>query len=220
MLHTYSLIHDDLPCMDNDDYRRGKLTNHKVFGEGLAVLAGDALLTLSFEIIGRELKEHEPLVVLRVVQELAQAAGCKGMVAGQVMDIISEHKQLTTDELRQLDQQKTGALIEASLKIGGLLAGGQPQAICNLSSYGRAFGWGFQIIDDILDITGDAQQMGKQTGQDEKRQKATYPAMLGLTKSRELADLAAAQAREALAELPGNTQPLLALTGYLTQRES
>lgn len=219
LLHTYSLIHDDLPCMDNDDYRRGKLTNHKVFGENTAVLAGDALLTMAFEILSQD-AAHDPRVVVRVVQEVAKAAGHQGMVAGQVMDLLSEHQRLTHEQIQQLHQLKTGALIEASLKTGALLSGADEEALQALTQYGQAYGLGFQITDDILDVVGDTRIMGKEAGRDQAQEKATYPALFGIEVSRKLALEAANQAKQALAKLPGDTKPLGAMADYLTQRES
>lgn len=219
LLHTYSLIHDDLPCMDNDDYRRGRLTNHKVFGEDIAILAGDALLTLTFEILSSELK-HKPDVALQVVKEVAKASGYQGMIGGQVMDLLSEHKKLTKEQIEELHQQKTGALIEVSLKIGALLSNAEPTMVKALCRYGQAFGLSFQITDDILDVVGNSQQMGKRTGRDQAKEKATYPAIFGIETSKTLALEGVATAKAALADLPGDTAPLEALADYLTQRES
>jgi len=220
LLHTYSLIHDDLPCMDDDDYRRGRLTNHKVFGEAMAVLAGDGLLTLAFEVLSKEQKEQAPLSVLKAVQDLARAVGSEGMIGGQVMDLLSEHCDLSQAELRQLDNLKTGALIQVSLKIGALLAGAAPVTIRALCRYGEAFGLAYQITDDILDAVGEAHKMGKLPGADLKQGKATYTTILGLEKARELANQSTNAAKAALKELPGNTEIFWALADYLPQRES
>jgi len=219
LLHTYSLIHDDLPCMDNDDYRRGRLTNHKVFGEDMAVLAGDGLLTLTFEILSSELQDR-PAKALAVIAELAKAGGWQGMIAGQVMDLLSEHKKLTKEEIELLHRQKTGALIEASLKIGAVLSDAQPHMIEALSRYGQAFGLVFQITDDILDVIGDAGLMGKNTGSDQAKEKATYPSLFGIEASKLMAQEGVVSAKAALADLPGDTTPLAALADYLIQRES
>jgi geranylgeranyl diphosphate synthase type II len=220
LVHTYSLIHDDLPCMDDDDYRRGRLTSHKVFGENMAVLAGDALLTLAFEVISRDQKEQPSLAVLQAVRDLAQAAGSEGMIGGQVMDILSENQILSQNELQQLDRLKTGALIRVSLKIGALLAGAAPDVVKALCRYGDAFGLAFQITDDILDAVGDAEKMGKMPGADVKLGKATYATILGLERARELAAQSAETAKAALKDIHGDTAVLWALADYVMKRES
>lgn len=220
LVHTYSLIHDDLPCMDDDDYRRGRLTSHKVFGENMAVLAGDALLTLAFEVISRDQKDQPSLAVLQAVRDLAQAAGSEGMIGGQVMDILSENQILSQNELQQLDRLKTGALIRVSLKIGALLAGAAPDVIKAMCRYGDAFGLAFQITDDILDAVGDAEKMGKMPGADVKQGKATYATILGLERARELAAQSAETAKAALKDIHGDTAVLMALAEYVIKRES
>lgn len=220
LVHTYSLIHDDLPCMDDDDYRRGQLTSHKVFGESIAVLAGDGLLTLAFEVIGRDQKEQPPLAVLQAIRDLALAAGSEGMIGGQVMDILSENQNLTQAELQLLDNLKTGALIKASLKIGALLAGAVPEVVQALCRYGEAFGLAFQITDDILDAVGDPQKMGKLPGADVKHGKATYTTLLGVARAQGLALESVERAKAALLSIPGDTTVLRALADQLIQRES
>lgn len=220
LVHTYSLIHDDLPCMDDDDYRRGRLTSHKVFGENMAVLAGDALLTLAFEVISRDQKDQPSLAVLQAVRDLAQAAGSEGMIGGQVMDILSENQILSQNELQQLDRLKTGALIRVSLKIGALLAGAAPDVVKALCRYGDAFGLAFQITDDILDAVGDAEKMGKMPGADVKQGKATYATILGLERAGELAAQSAETAKAALKDIHGDTAVLMALADYVMKRES
>lgn len=220
LVHTYSLIHDDLPCMDDDDFRRGRLTSHKVFGEDMAVLAGDALLTLAFEVISRDQKDQPALAVLQAVRDLAQASGSEGMIGGQVMDILSENHALSQNELQQMDNLKTGALIRASLKIGALLAGAAPDVVKALCRYGDAFGLAFQITDDILDAVGDSEKMGKMTGADVKQGKATYATALGLDRAGELAEHAVETAKAALKDIHGDTAVLEALADYVIKRES
>ncbi|HHT47610.1 MAG TPA: polyprenyl synthetase family protein [Firmicutes bacterium] len=191
LIHTYSLIHDDLPAMDNDDYRRGRLTSHKVFGEGMAILAGDALLTLAFEILaGTKDKygEYEsdywsnvsPEVKLNVNFEIAVAAGTKGMIGGQVVDLKSEGKSITKETLEYIEEHKTGALITASVRLGALLSGANNRDLHRLTLYARLLGNAFQIVDDLLDIEGNEEKMGKAKGADARNQKPTYVSLYGL----------------------------------------
>ena len=197
MIHTYSLIHDDLPAMDNDDFRRGKPTNHKVFGEGMAILAGDALLTQAFEVI-----LSQPGVVaatlLRVAREIAVAAGPAGMIGGQTVDLLSEGKTLDLDTLRYMHQAKTGALFRAALRSGGLLAGASADKLEALTTYAEQFGLAFQITDDILDVTGTQSEIGKPVGSDERNDKATYVTLYSLDTARQLAGQAVGAAQDAL----------------------
>lgn len=186
MIHTYSLIHDDLPAMDNDDYRRGKLTNHKVFGEGMAILAGDALLTQAFEVILSQLGV-EAQTLVSVTREIAAAAGPAGMIGGQVVDLDSEGKKLDYETLRYMHQAKTGALFRAALRSGGMLAGATGEQIKALTDYAEQFGLAFQITDDILDVTGTQAEIGKPVGSDERNDKATYVTLYSLETARELA---------------------------------
>lgn len=187
MIHTYSLIHDDLPCMDNDDIRRGKPTNHKVFGEGMAVLAGDALLTDAMQVAaagGLALPQKDGLMA---VLELTEAAGAKGMIGGQVIDLESESKQISLDQLRQLQELKTGALLQAACKLGCIAAGKTDHnTLLAAQTYGLRLGRAFQIQDDILDIEGDSKTLGKTIGKDEQSQKSTFPSLLGLPRCHEL----------------------------------
>lgn len=185
MVHTYSLIHDDLPSMDNDDYRRGKLTNHKVFGEDIAILAGDALLTLAFEILSSEDNPVDSRINLKVIWELASAAGVGGMIGGQVVDLHSEGKKVEGDTLGYIHTHKTGALIRASLRIGGIISRARDRELEALTRYAEALGLAFQIVDDILDIEGVEEKMGKKKGMDHVQQKATYPSLYGLPAARE-----------------------------------
>lgn len=179
LIHTYSLIHDDLPCMDNDDYRRGKLSSHKMFGEAAAVLAGDALLTYSFEALAQPLPVSQQRQ-LRGIQEIAQAAGWQGMVGGQVLDTFGNQKSITLSEIEKVHSLKTGALLKASARLGAILGGGSEEEIEILSKYALALGLAFQIQDDILDVVGESSVLGKSAGSDEKLGKPTYPSLLGL----------------------------------------
>ena len=232
MVHTMSLIHDDLPAMDNDDYRRGQLTNHKVYGEDVAVLAGDALLTYAFEYIATQTPQAEqvgqsspdqidgaqPQQILRVVAQLAQAVGAAGLVGGQIVDLVSEGKPIDEKTLTYIHMHKTAALLEVSVTAGAILAGADQPAIDCLSRYAQRIGLAFQIVDDVLDITSDPETLGKSVGKDVAAQKATYPSLWGLEasqrKAQQLVD-------EAIAELTGfdqRAQPLRAIARYITTR--
>src|SRR5262245_29518456 len=184
-IHTYSLIHDDLPALDNDDYRRGRLTSHKVFGEANAILAGDALLTFAFELMGdvRHWPRFVPARVVQVMHEVAYAIGTFGMIGGQVVDLEMEGRDIELPALQYIHAHKTGALIRASVRSGAILAGGSPAQVEALTEYGTHIGLAFQIMDDILDVRGDEQLMGKALRKDEGRQKATYPRLVGLSES-------------------------------------
>lgn len=204
MIHTYSLVHDDLPAMDNDDYRRGKLTNHKVYGEGMAILAGDALLTQAFECILSQ-PGVKPEVLVRVAREIAAAAGPAGMIGGQVIDLASEGKILNQETLRYMHQAKTGALFRAALRAGGMLAGASEQQLAALTEYAEQFGLAFQITDDILDVTGTQTEIGKPVGSDERNAKATYVTLYSLDTARQLAAQAVDAALAALNRIDGET---------------
>lgn len=179
-IHTYSLIHDDLPSMDNDDYRRGVPTSHRVFGEAVAILAGDALLTLAFNLLSSRLEGTRPENILRIIAEISDAAGHQGMVGGQIIDVMSTGKRVDLFTLKEMHRRKTGALIRASLLAGALFYDVEGPIIDSLASYGEHLGLAFQIADDILNVTGDSSTMGKGTGSDERLGKATYPSILGL----------------------------------------
>ncbi len=217
MIHTYSLIHDDLPAMDNDDTRRGKPTNHVVYGAGMATLAGDGLLTRAFEVLLRQ-KGVSPETLLRVAREVAAAAGANGMVGGQAMDIVSEGGKIDMDTLRQLHLGKTGALFRASIRSGAILAGASEEALAALTAYAEAFGLAFQITDDILDVVGDAEQIGKPVGSDEKNRKSTYVSLTSLEEARRLARQAVDEAAAALAPLGDKAQFLRELAEFLISR--
>ena len=218
MIHTYSLIHGDLPAMDDDDYRRGKLTNHKVYGAGLATLAGDALLTMAFELLARQ--QGVPAeTMLRVVREISEAAGANGMVGGQALDLASEGKRIDMDTLRRMHMAKTGALFRASVRSGAILGGADEIQLAALTEYAEAFGLAFQITDDILDVTGDAAAIGKPVGSDERNHKSTYVTLTSLEEARRLAREAADRAHEALAPLGGKAAFLDELAEYLVTRD-
>ena len=197
MIHTYSLIHDDLPAMDNDDYRRGKPTNHKVFGDGIAVLAGDALLTLAFEVMLRQ-EGAAPETLVTVVSEMSRAAGPYGMVGGQVLDLEGEGRRLDLAALRKIHMGKTGALFCAAIRSGAILAGAKEEELAALTLYAERFGLAFQITDDILDVTGDEAAIGKPVGSDVRNEKATYVTLTSLEEAKKLAEDAVDEAVEAL----------------------
>ena len=197
MIHTYSLIHDDLPAMDDDDYRRGKLTNHKVFGQGMAVLAGDALLTLAFEVMLRQ-EGAAPETLVTVVSEMSRAAGPYGMVGGQVLDLEGEGRRLDLASLRKIHMGKTGALFCAAIRSGAILAGAKEEELAALTLYAERFGLAFQITDDILDVTGDEAAIGKPVGSDVRNEKATYVTLTSLEEAKKLAEDAVDEAVAAL----------------------
>lgn len=219
MIHTMSLIHDDLPAMDNDDYRRGKLTNHKVFGEDIAILAGDGLLAYAFEYVATQTKNVPADRLLRVIARLGKTVGAEGLVGGQVLDLESEGKtDISAETLTFIHTHKTGALLEASVVSGGILAGAAPEDIAKLSKYAQNIGLAFQIIDDILDVTATAEQLGKTVGKDLQAQKATYPSLWGIEKSklqaRQLIDEAIAQ----LTIYEEKAEPLRAIAKFIITR--
>ena len=197
MIHTYSLIHDDLPAMDNDDYRRGKPTNHRVFGDGIAVLAGDALLTLAFEVMLRQ-EGAAPETLVTVVSEMSRAAGPYGMVGGQVLDLEGEGRRLDLAALRKIHMGKTGALFCAAIRSGAILAGAKEEELAALTLYAERFGLAFQITDDILDVTGDEAAIGKPVGSDVRNEKATYVTLTSLEEAKKLAEDAVEEAVAAL----------------------
>jgi geranylgeranyl diphosphate synthase, type II len=221
MIHTYSLIHDDLPCMDDDDLRRGRPTNHKVFGEGIATLAGDGLLTDAFALVARSAKAAAvaPDVVLETIAELAEAAGSAGMVGGQVIDLLAEGQPMTERELEYLHSKKTGALFVASVCGGARLGGANPAELQALSAYARGFGLAFQVVDDLLDVEQTTEQLGKRAQKDHSRGKATYPALIGVDRSRRLAHELAEQACNALAGFDFRAEPLRRLAAFTVERK-
>ena len=203
MIHTYSLIHDDLPAMDDDDFRRGRPTNHKVYGEATAILAGDALLTEAFRILAdaEANRSVPPATVIKVIELVARYAGSQGMVGGQVVDMESEGKEIDFPTLEYIHTHKTGGLILASVQVGALLGGANDSQVAAIKRFGGAAGLAFQIADDILDVVGDQQHLGKNVGSDQARGKATYPAQLGLDEARQRADELCGIAISALAPL-------------------
>lgn len=221
-IHTYSLIHDDLPALDNDDYRRGRLTNHKVFGEANAILAGDALLTLAFELMGdaRHWKQFVPARVVQVIHEVAYAIGTFGMIGGQVVDLEMEGQDVDLPMLQYIHAHKTGALIRTSVRSGAILGGGSPAEVEAVTQYGTHIGLAFQIMDDILDVRGDEQLMGKALRKDEEHRKATYPRLVGLAES-EVRAQAAVNAGIAVLEPFGERGAVLrSLAHFIIARES
>ncbi|HEX4646591.1 MAG TPA: farnesyl diphosphate synthase, partial [Verrucomicrobiae bacterium] len=217
-VHTYSLIHDDLPAMDNDDYRRGKLTNHKVFGEGIAILAGDALLTQAFEIAAK-CRAWRRYPHQRIILELAEAAGSRQLIAGQVADLEAEGKKISAAQLKYIHERKTSALLCCAARLGGMSANCAPEQLRALTKFGYNVGLAFQVIDDILDITQTSEQLGKTAGKDTAAQKATYPAIVGLEKSRQIAKQLTERAFAALKIFRGRAVALEALAQYLLQRD-
>lgn len=221
LIHTYSLVHDDLPAMDNDDFRRGVPTNHKVFGEALAILAGDGLLTLAFRLAadpvgpgvdGRRLRD--------VLTDIADAAGHAGMVGGQVVDLLSEGKPVGPDVVDYIHARKTGALIRTSLRVGARLCGATPAEISALGVAGAALGLAFQIVDDILDVVSSSAELGKTAGKDQAQKKATYPAIHGLDASRARARELIGEAEAALAALGPRAEPIRALGRFILERRA
>jgi geranylgeranyl diphosphate synthase type II len=199
MIHTYSLIHDDLPAMDDDDYRRGKLTNHKVFGEGVAILAGDALLTAAFTTMLSQ-PNIEASILVKVLGEISVAAGASGMIGGQIIDLSSEGKIIDIDTVTFMHQAKTGALFRASLRAGAQLAGAKEWQVDSLTEYAEQFGLAFQITDDILDIIGSQEKIGKPVGSDIKNHKATYVTLYSLEEARQMAHQVVNNSLKALSE--------------------
>lgn len=241
LIHTYSLIHDDLPAMDNDNLRRGKPTSHKVFGEGLAILAGDALLTEAFYLLS-SIKTQKPKsnlrnvtsfsgnahhsshitrhAILRVIREVAMASGLHGMVGGQAEDISSEDKVMDIDTLLFIHSHKTGALITASVRTGAILAGAGKKRLSALTQYGENIGLAFQIIDDILDVKGDSATLGKTTGSDERKKKMTYPGLYGIDFSIKKAETLINGALKALGHFSEEADPLRGIATYIFQRKN
>lgn len=242
LIHTYSLIHDDLPAMDDDDYRRGRLTCHKVYGEAMAILAGDALLTQAFILLSAELASVDsdskiplypplpkggwgdlegvrgPEVRLRVIQEIAQAAGSKGMVGGQVVDMLQEDREVDLPTLTYLHEHKTGALIRSCLRVGGLLASAASEQMDALTRYGERIGLAFQIVDDILDLEGSLEALGKRAGSDLRKKKATFPALLGIEESRRWANRLASEAKQAVVIFGDRGVALAAIAEFIVTR--
>ncbi|EKV02553.1 geranylgeranyl pyrophosphate synthase [Leptolyngbya sp. PCC 7375] len=219
MVHTMSLIHDDLPAMDNDDYRRGKLTNHKVYGDDVAILAGDALLAYAFEFIADRTEDVPATAVLDVIRRLGHAVGAAGLVGGQIVDLASEGKPDTSIEtLNFIHIHKTAALLEVSVVSGAVLAGADNDTIERLSRYAQNIGLAFQIVDDVLDVTSTQEELGKSIGKDIQAQKATYPSIWGLDESRKKADELIQAAKEELEPFGPLKRPLVAIADFITAR--
>ena len=220
MIHTMSLIHDDLPAMDNDDYRRGKLTNHKVFGEDIAILAGDGLLAYAFEFVATQTQNVAPKNIIEVIARLGRTVGAAGLVGGQVLDLESEGKtDITAETLTFIHTHKTGALLETSVVSGAVLAGAGPEEVQKLSQYAQNIGLAFQIIDDILDITATQEELGKTAGKDLVAQKATYPSLWGIEESRNQAQQLIDSAIDKLSDYGGKAAPLRAIAQYIVNRK-
>lgn len=218
MIHTYSLVHDDLPAMDDDDYRRGKPTNHKVYGAGMATLAGDALLTMAFEVLLRQ-SGISDAVKLSVLREVSEAAGAKGMVGGQAMDLGAQGQPVNIITLRRMHMGKTGALFRAAVRVGAILAGGDAAELVSLTRYAESFGLAFQITDDILDVTGTTEDIGKPAGSDERNHKTTYVTLATLPGAEKMARDAVEAAVEAVAPLGDKAAFLRDLAEFLLSRK-
>jgi geranylgeranyl diphosphate synthase type II len=218
MLHTYSLVHDDLPALDNDDLRRGRPTCHKVFGEAIAILTGDALQTQAYEVLAKLQCPADPRV--RIIEEIARGTGTvDGMIAGQVVDLEAEHSQPDIKMLEYIHRSKTAALISASVVSGGLYAGARDQAIAKLRSFGQSIGLAFQIVDDVLDVTQTSEQLGKTAGKDVAAEKTTYPALFGVDKSLKQADTLVDTAFTSLDSFGAAAETLKALARFLVERK-
>jgi len=219
VIHTYSLIHDDLPAMDDDDLRRGRPTSHKVFGEAMAILAGDALLTEAFLMVLDTDGKAGRGALLDAIRELASASGVRGMVGGQVQDIISEGAEPDPDTLDYIHAHKTGALIAASVRLGGIVAGADEKTMEALTAYGRNLGHAFQIVDDVLDVEGDSEVLGKPTGSDREKKKMTYPALYGVEESMRRAGELIDDALRAIAHLGERAEPLRGIARFIITRD-
>jgi len=219
LIHTYSLVHDDLPAMDNDDFRRGRPTSHKVYGEAMAILTGDALLTIAFELIARCGEQCPAEAVNRVTLEIAQAAGSRGLIGGQVVDLLSENKQIEAPVLEYIHRHKTGALFRAAVRAGAILGGATAVQLEALTTYAEQMGLAFQIKDDLLDIEGDETKIGKPVGSDVKNKKVTYPSLYGLEKAREMAAAAAREATEALKIFGAEAEFLRSMMHFIINRD-
>lgn len=220
LIHTYSLIHDDLPVMDDDDMRRGKPTSHKVFGDALALLAGDGLLTEAFHLMTRtDTSDLDPMALIRVMALIGEAAGYLGMVGGQVVDMQSEGKEVDLPLVEFLHTRKTGALITAAVSSGTILGGGDEDQVKAITRYGRKIGLAFQIADDILDIEGDSRELGKAVGVDAEKKKITYPSVLGLARSKEVQREMVDEAIQCLRPFDHRADPLREIAVYIIERK-
>jgi len=222
LIHTYSLIHDDLPAMDNDELRRGKPTNHRVFGEAMAILAGDALLTEAFHMmtVTTSKKKFRPTYLMKAIREIALAAGACGMVGGQAQDILSENSEPNLHTLNFIHIHKTAALIRASVRIGALLAGIKENRLKSIATYGENIGLAFQIVDDILDIEGVTEELGKSAGSDIEKNKMTYPSLVGIDESRKRAQELVTEGTNAIRKFSSKADPLREMARYLIKRRT
>lgn len=219
LIHTYSLIHDDLPCMDDDDFRRGRATNHKVFGEAMAVLAGDALLTLAFEWMANA-RNVSSDIKMKIVQEVACASGSQGLVGGQVADLSCEGKAIDREKLQYIHAHKTGRLIEAAVITGAYLAKADSKGLAAIAEYGRNLGLAFQVTDDLLDVLGNEDQMGKAVNKDAQHEKATYPGIFGVEASKKIAEKCVQEAVRAIDFLRSRGDLLIAITHWIRDRQN
>lgn len=221
-VHTYSLVHDDLPAMDDDDYRRGRLTNHKVYGDGMAILAGDALLTMAFELCSQDAGTHglTESQQLQIVRELAYGSGHQGMVGGQVMDILAENQEVELAHLQKIHSHKTGQLIRAAVRIGGIIGGASSTQLESLTGYAEDIGLAFQIADDVLNMVGTREELGKDAGTDEKRGKQTYPSFFGIDGARKLGEECVERAINRLQSFDHHADPLRHIATYIIKRRS
>lgn len=220
MIHTYSLIHDDLPALDNDDLRRGRKTNHKVYGEAMAILAGDGLLNYAYEIMLREsLSKGEPEKYLKAINEIAKASGIYGMIGGQVVDIESEGKSIDMEKLDFIHMNKTAAIIIGCMRAGAIIGGASEEELENVTKYAKNIGLSFQIVDDILDIVGDEAKLGKKVGSDIDNEKSTYPSLIGIEKSKETANKLIAEAKMSIDYIDKDSEFLNNLADYIVDRE-
>ena len=220
MIHTYSLIHDDLPSLDNDDLRRGKPTNHKVYGEAMAILAGDGLLNYAYEImLSSSLNKDNPEKYLRAIGEIAKSAGIYGMIGGQVVDVESENTLIPKEKLDYIHLNKTAAIMVGCMRAGAIVGNANEEQLEKVTKYAKNIGLSFQIVDDILDITGDESKLGKHVGSDIENNKSTYPSLIGLEKSKEVATQLINEARENIKTLNGDYNFLDGLANYIIDRE-
>jgi geranylgeranyl diphosphate synthase type II len=221
-IHTYSLIHDDLPSMDNDDFRRGKPTNHKVYGEAMAILAGDALLTMAFALISRPdlMKGCDPVRQAQIIHELAFGSGNMGMVGGQVFDIQAEHQDIDLPTLQNIHKHKTGMLIRAAVRMGAIAGGANDRQLDDMTGYAEDIGLAFQIADDVLNVTGTREELGKNPNTDAERGKKTYPTFYGVDGARQLAEACVARAIDRLSSFGSAADPLREIARYITARKN
>ncbi|MDB0440597.1 farnesyl-diphosphate synthase [Clostridioides difficile] len=220
MIHTYSLIHDDLPALDNDDLRRGRPTNHKVYGEAMGILAGDALLNYAFEVmLAGSINKENPEKYLKAINEIAKGAGIHGMIGGQVVDVESENKQIEKEKLDYIHMNKTAAMMVGCMRAGATIGGANSEQMEEITKYAKNIGLSFQIVDDILDIVGDEAKLGKKVGSDIENHKSTYPSLLGLDKSKAIAHNLIDEAKKSIEKLSDNVDFLKGLAEYIIDRE-